>query len=101
MRLENSSYEVLYPVIAIMEDGVKQMNVCFLLTHVPNPRMNKRIEVFKNIASTKVICTRRASQNIWEPSQDVEHIIFDIDLPSATYSKKICSFTRLSKESSE
>lgn len=85
MRLENSSYEVLYPVIAIMEDGVKQMNVCFLLTHVPNPRMNKRIEVFKNIASTKVICTRRASQNIWEPSQDVEHIIFDIDLPSAKH----------------
>ena len=85
MRLENSSYEVLYPVIAIMEDGVKQMNVCFLLTHVPDPRMNKRIEVFKNIASTKVICTRRASQNIWEPSQDVEHIIFDIDLPSAKH----------------
>ena len=59
------------------------MNVCFLLTHIPNPRMNKRIEVFKQFAKTKVICTRRASQNIWEPAQDVEHIIFDIDLPSA------------------
>lgn len=85
MRLENSSYEVLYPVIKNMEDGAEPMNVCFLLTHVPNPRMNKRIEVFKKIADTKVICTRRASQNIWEPSQDVEHIIFDIDLPSAKH----------------
>lgn len=85
MRLDNSSYEVLYPVIADMEDGVKPMNVCFLLTHVPNPRINKRIEVFKKTASTKVICTRRASQNIWEPSQDVEHIIFDVDLPSAKH----------------
>ena len=85
MRLDNSSYEVLYPVIADMEDGVKPMNVCFLLTHVPNPRINKRIEVLKKTASTKVICTRRASQNIWEPSQDVEHIIFDVDLPSAKH----------------
>lgn len=88
MRLENSSYEVLYPVITNMKDGVKPMNVCFLLTHVPNPRMNKRIEVFKKIADTRVICTRRASQNIWEPTQDVEHIIFDIDLPSAKHIAK-------------
>lgn len=61
------------------------MNICFLLTHVPNPRINKRIEVFKKIANVKVICTRRASQNIWEPAQNVEHFIFDIDLPSAKY----------------
>ncbi len=60
------------------------MKVCFLLTHVPNPRINKRIAVFKDIAEIKVICTRRASQNIWEPSQDVEHIIFDIDLPRSS-----------------
>lgn len=85
MQLRNSSYEVLYPVIEKMRTEVKQVNVVFLLTHVPNPRINKRIEVFKNIADTKVICTRRASQNIWEPSQDVEHIIFDIDLPSAKH----------------
>ena len=61
------------------------MNVCFLLTHIPNPRINKRIEVLKKITDTKVICTRRASQNIWEPSQDVEHVIFDVDLPSAKH----------------
>ncbi len=63
-----------------MKCGVN-LKVCFLLTHVPNPRINKRIEVIKSIAETHVICTRRASQNIWEPAQDVEHIIFDIDLP--------------------
>ena len=85
MLLENCSNEVLYPVIADIKNGVEPMNVCFLLTHVPNPRINKRIEVFKKIADTRVICTRRASQNIWEPSQDVEHIIFDIDLPSAKH----------------
>lgn len=61
------------------------MNVSFLLTHVPNPRINKRIEVFKRFADTSVICTRRSSQNIWEPAQDVKHIIFDIDLPSAKH----------------
>ena len=68
-----------------MKKELEQKKVCFLLTHVPNPRMNKRIEIFKNVAETKVICTRRASQNIWEPAQDVEHIIFDIDLPSAKH----------------
>lgn len=64
------------------------MKVCFLLTHVPNPRINKRIDTLRRIADTKVICTRRASQDIWEPSQDVEHFIFDIDLPSATHMLK-------------
>lgn len=83
MRLEIFSYDVLFPVLAGIEKQMTKMNVCFLLTHIPNPRINKRIEVFKHVSNTKVICTRRASQNIWEPTQDVEHIIFDIDLPSA------------------
>lgn len=61
------------------------MKICFLLTHVPNPRINKRIEILKQHADTKVICTRRISQNIWEPSQDIEHVIFDIDLPSSKH----------------
>ena len=85
MRLSDSSQELLYPVITKLKNEVERMNVCFLLTHVPNPRINKRIEVFKDVADTKVICTRRASQNIWEPSQNVEHFIFNIDLPSAKH----------------
>lgn len=85
MRLENCTYDVLYPVICKFKNEVGPMTVCFLLTHVPNPRINKRIEVFKAQADTHVICTRRASQNVWEPTQDVDHVIFDIDLPSAKH----------------
>lgn len=85
MRLENCTYDVLYPVICEFKNEVGPMTVCFLLTHVPNPRMNKRIAVFKAQADTHVICTRRASQNVWEPTQDVDHVIFDIDLPSAKH----------------
>lgn len=61
------------------------MKVVFLLTHVPNPRINKRIAALKKVAEVQVICTRRKSQNLWDPEQDVEHIIFDIDLPSAKH----------------
>ena len=85
MRLENCTYDVLHPAIIKFKEEVGAMTVCFLLTHVPNPRMNKRIEVFKGEADVHVICTRRASQNVWEPAQDVDHIIFDIDLPSAKH----------------
>lgn len=85
MRLENCTYDVLYPIICKFKNEVGPMTVCFLLTHVPNPRMNKRIEVFKSQADTHIICTRRASQNVWEPTQDVDHVIFDIDLPSAKH----------------
>lgn len=59
--------------------------VCFILTHVPNPRMNKRIDAFKHKMETEVICTRRASQNIWEPEHhDVKHTVLDIDLPKSS-----------------
>ena len=68
-----------------MKGKFEKLNICFILTHIPNPRMNKRIAVFRNFAETTVICTRRASQNIWEPSQDVEHIIYDTDLPSGKH----------------
>lgn len=85
MQIEKNTYNALYPVISEINMEMKGLNVCFLLTHIPNPRMNKRIELFKQVAQTRVICTRRSSQNIYEPSQDVEHVIFDIDLPSAKH----------------
>lgn len=59
--------------------------VCFILTHVPDPRINKRIDLFKKFATVTIVCVRRADQNIWEPKQDVEHIILDIDLPSSRH----------------
>ncbi len=60
------------------------MKVCFLLTHVPNPRINKRIGMLKKCSEVFVICTRRKSQNIWEPVYpDVKHLIIDNDLPAS------------------
>lgn len=59
--------------------------VCFILTHIPNPRMNKRIEAFSHVMEREVICARRASQNIWEPEHaDVKHTIFEVDLPKSS-----------------
>lgn len=72
------------------------MKICFLLTHVPDPRINKRISVAKECGLTDVVCVRRKAQDIWEPSHlDVNHIIFDIDLPS---SKHIIKRTIMSQE---
>ena len=59
------------------------MVVCVLLTHVPNPRINKRIESIKEIADVHVICIRRPRQDLWDPSVDVKHIVYDIDLPDS------------------
>ncbi len=83
--MQNSTSNVLNSVIDKFKDEYGNLKICFLLTHIPNPRMNKRIEFLKQKALTQVICVRRASQNIWEPTQDVEHTVFDIDLPSAKH----------------
>lgn len=54
------------------------------MTHIPDPRMNKRIAAAKLCGEVEVICVRRASQDIWEPyHSDVVHEIIDIDLPPA------------------
>lgn len=48
--------------------------------------MNKRIELLKKTQDVKILCVRRSSQNIWEPYHtDVEHVIYDIDLPTAKH----------------
>ena len=61
------------------------MVVCFTLTNLPNPRMNKRIAFFKEFAEVHVVCTRRSRQNLWEPTQDVDHRIYNIDLPDSKH----------------
>lgn len=59
--------------------------VVFLLSHVPNPRMNKRIDIAKAIGTTALICVRRKSSNIWEPYHlDIENTIFDMDMPDSS-----------------
>lgn len=61
------------------------MNICFLLTHVPDPKTNRRIAVFQKEGKVSVICTRRKSQDIWEPViKNVDYNIFDIDLPPSS-----------------
>ena len=62
------------------------MSIVFILPNIPDPRINKRINVAKQISDTSVICVRRKSQNIWEPyHKDVNHIIFDMDLPASSH----------------
>jgi len=62
------------------------MKTCFLLTHVPDPKTNKRIKIFKERGNVSVICARRKSQDIWEPAfDDVEHYIYDVDLPTVQH----------------
>lgn len=63
----------------------KNEKVCFVLTHVPNPRINKRIAAFKKNMPVEVLCARRKSQNVWEPEHlDIEHAILDVDLPRSS-----------------
>lgn len=85
MRLNDSSLDVLSPIFDQIEKEVVRMAICFLLTHIPDPRMKKRIDVCKDVAKTYVVCSRRKSQDVWEPQEDVKHVIFDIDLPSAKH----------------
>ncbi len=60
-------------------------NIVFLLSHVPNPRMNKRITIAKKIGNTSLICVRRKSSDIWEPYHlDIENTIFDMDMPDSS-----------------
>ncbi len=57
--------------------------IAFLLTHVPNPRINKRIGIAKESDSVSVICVRRKGQDLFEPfHQDVPHYILETTMPS-------------------
>lgn len=65
---------------------MKEFNIVFLLSHIPNPRINKRITVANKCGVVSVVCARRQSQNIFEPEHaDVKHYILDIDLPSSKH----------------
>lgn len=58
------------------------MKIAFLLTHVPDPRMNKRIKELKKENQVTVFCVRRKSSDIWDPVfTDIKYIILDEDLP--------------------
>lgn len=62
------------------------MKTIFILTHIPNPRMNKRIMIAAELGEVEVICVRRKSQNIWEPQfKEISHYIIESDMPSSRY----------------
>lgn len=61
---------------------MKSKRICFVQTHIPDPRTNKRIKLVKEDLDVYVVCARRKDQNIWEPAfDDIDYSIFDIDLP--------------------
>lgn len=61
------------------------MNTCFILTHIPNPRMNKRITEFLKVGEVSVICVRRKDANIWKQFIDnVDYHIFDMEFPPSS-----------------
>ena len=67
------------------------MKTVFLLSHIPNPRINKRIEVAKKAGEIAIVCVRRVAQNTWEPfHMDVKHEILELDMPSSHQLVKRC-----------
>lgn len=63
--------------------------IVFLLSYVPNPRMNKRIELAKKISPTAVVCAKRRVGNLWEPfHHDVPHHIIECDMPQLKHPVK-------------
>lgn len=61
------------------------MNTTFVLLHVPNPRMNKRIAFLKTLGKCDVLSFRRKVYDLWEPEHhDVSHDIVDFDLPPSS-----------------
>lgn len=61
------------------------MNTLFVLTHVPNPRINRRIKAAAELGQVEVACVRRSSQDVYEPAlHDVPHHILEMDLPSSS-----------------
>ena len=78
---------------------IKKIKVCFLLTHIPNPRINKRITaMLKANMDVTVVCVRRKAQNIWDPvhTDDIKYCIHDADLPNSNmFIKRAFSYLEL------
>lgn len=58
--------------------------IVFVLTHIPDPRMNKRIAAAKEVGSVEVICVRRIKEDIWRQfHEDVPHHVLLRDYPTS------------------
>ena len=71
------------PLIEELKNKFNKINICFILTYIPNPRIVKRINILKKIGDINIICIRRKKQNIFSPLKDINHIIFDMEIPSS------------------
>lgn len=61
------------------------MTIAFLLTHIPNPRYNKRIQELSKLGDVHVICIRRTNMDIF-PLKEIKGVHYHIDnlnMPSA------------------
>ena len=53
------------------------MKIAFVLSHVPNPRMYKRINALKELGDITVICVRRLNQDVYSLI-NIENVEFRI-----------------------
>lgn len=62
------------------------MRVCFLLSYIPNPRMYKRIDLFRRIAEVSVVCIHRTNQDIYTLRNEdvIDYRILDLSLPPSS-----------------
>lgn len=62
----------------------EKINVTFLLSHIPNPRMYKRIEALSKNYNVSIICLRRLNQDIFSLRNDlnVPHFVCEMTVPS-------------------
>jgi len=80
------------------------MKIAFLLSHIPDPRYNKRIEELSKWADVHVICIRRLNMDIFplKKIEDVQYHIIDCNIPSAVSlvgrSKAFVKYWRFAKK---
>ena len=59
------------------------MKITFVLTHIPNPRMYKRIEALRDLGEVTVVCIRRLNQDVYTllEMEGVEYKIEELEVP--------------------
>lgn len=65
-------------------DRQSRFNTCFVSTYVPNPRLNKRIDVFAARGRVDVVCCRRKSDRMWQSRiGGIKYNVIENVLPSS------------------
>ncbi len=79
------------------------MKIVFLLTNIPNPRINKRIKAFSEFAEVHVVCFRRTNMDVYPLVRisGVQYHIRDMVIPSMKHVVKrlmaLVNYLRFSK----